>query len=355
MHLSHRDVDLLSTALFSLYAIASVAALRRRMLQISSRLVGNSWISFNEMAVAAPRSYFTISEPDAPSGRAALFPTLQRLMPTHPAIAAFHRTGSPEPRTFSDMIARQQLERQPLYNEYYRKVGTTDQLVAFLADDPAMLRSISVNRSGGRFSQRDRHILTILRPHLERAHRNAALLDHVAAAAGAIGPVADTGRALLVVAADGRIEFAPEPGPRWLHEAFRVYAIEGTQCPGAILQWFRAQPVALDQSPAPLRVPAAGGTVSLRFVARDQERLTLLIEKITATPGAGEMALTPREREVLGWIARGKSNPEIALILGSRPRTVEKHVENILAKFHVENRASAMLIALERGIVPITQ
>ncbi|HEY1108676.1 MAG TPA: helix-turn-helix transcriptional regulator, partial [Opitutaceae bacterium] len=60
--------------------------------------------------------------------------------------------------------------------------------------------------------------------------------------------------------------------------------------------------------------------------------------------------LTPREREVLGWVARAKTNPEIARILEMKVRTVEKHMENILAKLALENRASAMLAAIEAGL-----
>lgn len=57
--------------------------------------------------------------------------------------------------------------------------------------------------------------------------------------------------------------------------------------------------------------------------------------------------LTPRENEILGWIARGKSNPEIAVILGLSVRTVYKHVENLFAKLGVESRAQAMVRAFD--------
>jgi DNA-binding NarL/FixJ family response regulator len=54
--------------------------------------------------------------------------------------------------------------------------------------------------------------------------------------------------------------------------------------------------------------------------------------------------LTPREREVAHWLAMGKTNPEIAMILGSRVRTVHKHVENVLGKLGVENRTTAAVM-----------
>ncbi len=59
------------------------------------------------------------------------------------------------------------------------------------------------------------------------------------------------------------------------------------------------------------------------------------------------LGLTPREAEILNWVARGKSNPEIAIILGISRRTVDKHVENVFAALGVDNRGNAMLIAIE--------
>lgn len=57
--------------------------------------------------------------------------------------------------------------------------------------------------------------------------------------------------------------------------------------------------------------------------------------------------LTRRESEVLLWIARGKSNKDIADILGLSPRTVNKHLEQVFAKLGVENRASAAIKAVQ--------
>ena len=51
--------------------------------------------------------------------------------------------------------------------------------------------------------------------------------------------------------------------------------------------------------------------------------------------------LTPREREVLFWLARGKSNAEIGAILGIASATVNKHLERIYPKLGVENRVAA--------------
>jgi DNA-binding CsgD family transcriptional regulator len=60
--------------------------------------------------------------------------------------------------------------------------------------------------------------------------------------------------------------------------------------------------------------------------------------------------LSARECEVLQWLAQGKSNSEIALLLDIRPATVKKHLANLYAKLGVENRHAAALLVLRPGI-----
>lgn len=105
------------------------------------------------------------------------------------------------------------------------------------------------------------------------------------------------------------------------------------------------------------------GTVNLArplksrdFSERDRSMLRLLLPHFVQALRAAEQAtarrdaesrtlptlgLTRRELEVAMWLARGRTNPEIAQILVMRPRTVEKHVERILIKLGVENRTTA--------------
>jgi DNA-binding NarL/FixJ family response regulator len=60
----------------------------------------------------------------------------------------------------------------------------------------------------------------------------------------------------------------------------------------------------------------------------------------------GSLGLTAREAEVLSWIARGKTNHEIGVILSASTGTICKHVEHILCKLDVKNRTAAAVIAL---------
>jgi DNA-binding response OmpR family regulator len=92
-------------------------------------------------------------------------------------------------------------------------------------------------------------------------------------------------------------------------------------------------------------------TLEFHFVGqfgRDE----ILLRVVAADPSSGEMllkqklGLTTREAEVLLWLSRGKSNRDISEILGLRPNTVTKHLEQIYIKLGVENRASAAAIAV---------
>lgn len=53
--------------------------------------------------------------------------------------------------------------------------------------------------------------------------------------------------------------------------------------------------------------------------------------------------LTSRELEILGWVAKGKTNRDIGKILQISPRTVSKHLEHVYVKLGVEGRTAAVL------------
>ena len=97
--------------------------------------------------------------------------------------------------------------------------------------------------------------------------------------------------------------------------------------------------------------PSSRLTVTLAEQTTDGEWLLVLREEdddaqIEALIPA--FALTRREAEVLYWVCRGKTGPDIGEILGSSPRTVNKHLEHIYAKLGVETRTAAANLAMSR-------
>jgi NarL family two-component system response regulator LiaR len=75
----------------------------------------------------------------------------------------------------------------------------------------------------------------------------------------------------------------------------------------------------------------------------------LVAESQSHRPGGD---LTQRERELLGLMARGLNNQEIAAELAIAVPTVKFHITNILSKLHVDNRTEAVLTALKHKLVP---
>lgn len=59
------------------------------------------------------------------------------------------------------------------------------------------------------------------------------------------------------------------------------------------------------------------------------------------------LGLSPKQAETLLWVAQGKSNAEVAVILGVSEATVKKHLEHIFGKLGVEKRGAASLLAIE--------
>ena len=122
--------------------------------------------------------------------------------------------------------------------------------------------------------------------------------------------------------------------------------------PGATPADLSARLLAGQGAPEPVTVAGTDGRPALRFAhlgaAAPGEtlfRLSLHDARPDEAVLQGRFPLTAREAEVLLWLARGKSNRDIAAILDLAPRTVNKHLETVFAKLGVENRASAAVLA----------
>ncbi len=156
---------------------------------------------------------------------------------------------------------------------------------------------------------------------------------------------------------DGRIVWLMPSAESLLAELdnARPFGI-GTLAPKPVLEWIRS-PVQAGNASGQLPSDAhrSLGALSLRLsrCPNSGEFLVLLqkhagewpIEALKSTLG-----LTFREAEILMWISRGKTNKEVGIILGSSPRTVNKHLEHSFEKLGVTTRAAAVALVLQRTI-----
>ena len=105
---------------------------------------------------------------------------------------------------------------------------------------------------------------------------------------------------------------------------------------------------AVDQVVAAVRAAARGGSVF------DPGTAALLVRQVRDGGRAGPLdVLSPRERDVLAGLARGRSNRQIARALGVGEETVKSHVSSILAKLHLADRTQAAIFGLQQGLVPL--
>jgi len=102
-------------------------------------------------------------------------------------------------------------------------------------------------------------------------------------------------------------------------------------------------------------------TRSTRPIGRERQRLADEIGRmgfeaaraIMGMPGdlLAEPGMSPREREVIRWIARGKADPDIAVILGRGLETIRTYVKSAMRKLDVTSRAQLIEAALRAGVI----
>ena len=98
----------------------------------------------------------------------------------------------------------------------------------------------------------------------------------------------------------------------------------------------------------------AGGRLTLADLLAEADAIVTMAEEAAREPrrrGAGISALTEREHEVLGLLADGKTDREIAEILFISRRTVNYHVANILGHLAVHSRQDAVARARDLGLL----
>jgi DNA-binding CsgD family transcriptional regulator len=170
----------------------------------------------------------------------------------HPLVREHGRNPHAVTRRIDDIVVPAEFRRTPLYNDYYRPIRIEHAMAVPIHVDGRFLVSFVLNRSGSGFTDRERDLAEVMRPHLANLYRLGVAIE--------------------------KTRDLPADAP-------------------------------FDRAAAPL---------------------------------------TPREREVLDWVAAGKTNRDVAAILGASPRTVEKHLERIYEKLGVETRTAAVMRAIKR-------
>jgi DNA-binding response OmpR family regulator/DNA-binding CsgD family transcriptional regulator len=161
-----------------------------------------------------------------------------------------------------------------------------------------------------------------------------------------------SGRYLLAVNSTGKIIWATPQAQKLLSEALSPDSDDDVVLPDPIPQWLDQARKGKPGSKAAITAALPGDEqLRLQYMGKlgaNEFLLRLARDSGTETPAefSSELGLTTREGEVLSWLSKGKTNRDIAQILGLSPRTVDKHLEQIYSKLGVENRTAAAAIAV---------
>ena len=161
-----------------------------------------------------------------------------------------------------------------------------------------------------------------------------------------------SGRYLLAVNSTGKIMWATPQAQKLLSDTLSPDSDDDVVLPDPIPQWLDQARKGKPGSKAAIMAALPGDEqLRLQYMGKlgaNEFLLRLARDSGTETPAefSSELGLTTREGEVLSWLSKGKTNRDIAQILGLSPRTVDKHLEQIYSKLGVENRTAAAAIAV---------
>jgi len=161
------------------------------------------------------------------------------------------------------------------------------------------------------------------------------------------------GRATVSIALDsGRVDWQTPLARSLLHK-YKV--LEDADAMTNMLAWLKrsAEGIKTGNQIYPLALMQGASRLVLSLFERtdDGECLVVLHEESDVAQIEALMhalKLTQRESEVLYWLIKGKTNRDIADILGMSPRTVNKHLEHVFLKLQVETRTAAAAVAMSK-------
>jgi DNA-binding CsgD family transcriptional regulator len=279
---------------------------------------------------------------------------LEEHMIEHSPLVYYMRTGDGRAARISDYVSQSRYHDTGLYSDFYRHYDIEDDLCLGIATEPS--RSIGIAWHSDRlFTDRERSLANLVRPHIVQAWKNARLFSEM------IGQLQflergleGASQGLIACDSEGRVRCITALARKYLMEYFETSKKLDRQIPEPLLSWVRCQSAQLNQNdPPPAQMPLVvereESQLTVRLLSSAGGILLLLKEKNPARLAATleEHCLSRRESDVLAWASQGKTNGEIAAILAISLPTVKKHMEHILHKLGVETRTAAAAAALQ--------
>lgn len=355
--LDARQSRLLLDTIERIYAAQTFQEFTSILLPSIARLIPALGVTYNEMDLVRRRSIDLI-EP-VPPRLHEVAPLWRHHMQEQPVVAYFMKHHDRRPRAISDFLSARQMHDLGMYSEVFRHLNTEDALCIALEVHGSAIIGMGVGRDRRGFSDRERLALDLLRPHIAQAWRNVRALTEMRERMEAMeAALASQGLGVIDLDGTGRARFvSPQARALLGRHLGGTSRLARGHVPEELRSWTRqvrsrgSEPGLLPPR-APLVLDSEHGRLIIHLQGNSNGTKLLLREEPKSISAAGlrSLGLTPRECEVLAWIAEGKTNPEIAVILGLSHHTVKRHVEDILQKLAVETRTAAAVAALHAAM-----
>ena len=355
--LTQKDLRRVIEALGELYAHTDLATLPELLVKLQSRLVPCDISTYNDFNGTTGQMCAVHDYPGADAER--LFPQFVANMheyPIHPGLPAAQGCGAVK---ISDFMGQRKFEGLGLYHEFYRHFGIRFQMAFFIESAGQSWVGNGLQRIGSDFSERDRRVLSLIGPHFAVALKTARSVTALRSKLEAVCRGLDWDRrGTIRLGADDKIQWLTGNCSEWLRVYFDAARSDHSRLPVELERLVHRRDNRSDAEQIiacprkPLVVEGAGRRLTVRRSEEPDGGVLLLLDEQRDVESVSlqGFGLTAREREVATWIVQGKTNPEIGLILGISPRTVDKHEERILRKLSVENRAGIMLKVLSATV-----
>jgi DNA-binding CsgD family transcriptional regulator len=280
---------------------------------------------------------------------------LVELADQHPLIEYYNATGDGSAKKISDFITREDFHATPLYQKYYEVVGVEYQMAFTLTGTHPHVVALVFSSPHTDFTERDRAVLNLVRPHLVQAWFNAKEQGHLRSLLSAASVATAHSGAGLVILSDPPHELTPGA----LMTLYRYYGRPSKDGPvsSRVERWMAVQESRLDspdrlEVAKPLSAEIDGRRMVLRYVpGRPPDPPALLLrEERRSFPrrqGHEILGLTARETEIVALVIKGETNAVIGQALHVSPNTVKKHLDNIYVKLGVRGRGRLTAFVLD--------
>jgi DNA-binding CsgD family transcriptional regulator len=295
------------------------------------RLIDADWVTYHETDYVRRRLLLLVLRPgdDDEDEDGDITDDEWERMNDHPICRQWRKDGRFSALRLSDVISRREFRQSRFYAESFAPWHVEYELKVRLPSPPWHGKTFAFHRKGARggrdFTARDRLVLERLTPHFGRLWHEARTRRLLREALEELHRADEQGsRGVIFFGPDGDAEFMSPPARRLVRDFFP--AAPPGRLPAALADW-------LEDGRSQSLLRRRGGR---RLVVERTVDSLILEERVEEIP------LTARERDVLSWVAQGKTNAEIAQLLWLAPSTVRKHLENVYAKLGVSTRTAAV-------------